>query len=486
METGKKCAKCGEWKLFWHYSLSKDSDDGHQAYCKKCNVDYQRSRGVGKVRKYFEWKDCVPTKEWLVDHYSERRLSLAEVGRQYAEAVNRPTPFSAGIVKRWLERYSIPINDNTHYLQAFGETKTLVEWSKDPRCAIKSPGRILDRVRNGYTPEEAITTKPFEGDHVKRVWQENGLKRRNRVTLICTHCGKEFERHKGHLRTKTPFCSQGCYLAHPKQKSPVTLSREEDRIRRRAVREMEKRLKQGEETRLAQESGESKVCCECKQAKWVGYFAPVAKQRNKSGYDSYCRECRRERSRRIQSGEIPVHRRVPTKEECEGWIARGLTEVEMGVEFAALVGRPKPYLKCSVRRWLIYYGLIESKAKVKLPSESKFASTEERTETIRKRKRLHVKTRRANRRGASGKYTQAQWDKLVLMHDGRCAKCGEKGPLTADHIIPVVLGGSNLITNIQPLCSICNSKKQAVYIKDYRDPKVKKVFAPTQLSLLPD
>ncbi len=72
----------------------------------------------------------------------------------------------------------------------------------------------------------------------------------------------------------------------------------------------------------------------------------------------------------------------------------------------------------------------------------------------------HLKARRyARERGAKGSHTLAEWKELKLKHNFLCAICGEKKPLTKDHIIPLSEGGTDYISNIQPLCRNCNSKK---------------------------
>lgn len=79
--------------------------------------------------------------------------------------------------------------------------------------------------------------------------------------------------------------------------------------------------------------------------------------------------------------------------------------------------------------------------------------------------------RRVQKRQNGGDYTVAEWNALCARYDNRCLCCGEHRPLTVDHIVPVHKGGSNDITNLQPLCGECNSRKGARTI-DYRPDKL--------------
>jgi len=72
--------------------------------------------------------------------------------------------------------------------------------------------------------------------------------------------------------------------------------------------------------------------------------------------------------------------------------------------------------------------------------------------------------RRARERGSSGTFTRAEWQALVTQYGRRCLMCKRQEPditLTVDHIVPLAQGGSNDITNLQPLCSTCNKSKGA-------------------------
>ncbi len=70
-----------------------------------------------------------------------------------------------------------------------------------------------------------------------------------------------------------------------------------------------------------------------------------------------------------------------------------------------------------------------------------------------------VLLRRYREKGITGSHTLKQWEELKDKYGQRCAICKEKKTLTRDHIIPVTKKGTNDISNIQPLCRECNSRK---------------------------
>jgi 5-methylcytosine-specific restriction endonuclease McrA len=75
-----------------------------------------------------------------------------------------------------------------------------------------------------------------------------------------------------------------------------------------------------------------------------------------------------------------------------------------------------------------------------------------------------VKAAQENRRarvvGNGGSFTPKQWKELKKKYGNKCLCCGRDDvKLVSDHVVPISKGGSNDISNIQPLCRHCNAVK---------------------------
>lgn len=79
------------------------------------------------------------------------------------------------------------------------------------------------------------------------------------------------------------------------------------------------------------------------------------------------------------------------------------------------------------------------------------------------------KTRYERRKHVGGLFTRQDWQRLFDRQEGRCAGCGcgLNESAHADHIVPLVRGGSNGIENRQLLCKRCNSQKHTKEMSDF-------------------
>jgi 5-methylcytosine-specific restriction endonuclease McrA len=116
------------------------------------------------------------------------------------------------------------------------------------------------------------------------------------------------------------------------------------------------------------------------------------------------------------------------------------------------------------------------RAKIKV-REYTLNNAEKIREIRRRSRQRHPETtaainhRRRAAAKAGGSYTAKEWRLLCAAFDNCCLFCGEHRWTSPDHVIPLSKGGTNDISNLQPLCRRCNERKNAATL-DLRDPDV--------------
>lgn len=78
-------------------------------------------------------------------------------------------------------------------------------------------------------------------------------------------------------------------------------------------------------------------------------------------------------------------------------------------------------------------------------------------------RRSYKHTRRARIKSIGGSHTVIEINNLLKLQKYKCAVCSisVKNKYHIDHVMPIALGGSNYISNIQILCPTCNCSKGA-------------------------
>lgn len=175
-----------------------------------------------------------------------------------------------------------------------------------------------------------------------------------------------------------------------------------------------------------------KTCTRCGKTKPTTQFYLRGDTR-KDPYQSCCKECSKKKMKKWYA-KNDAHQ----KEKSKKWRFSNLTHC--------------------LARDRKYYG--ENK-------EQHSESHKKWVENNRNKVRQINRNRRAREIGAEGSFTPEEFSALCEKYGNMCLCCGQETKLTADHVVPLVKGGTNWIDNIQPLCGPCNSGKKDKTI-DYR------------------
>ena len=115
------------------------------------NIGWDHYGGRG-IRVCDEWRldaGFEPFRDWALAHGYDETLTIDRIDSDgHYEAANC----------RWVDVFEQNNNKRTNVrLTAFGETKTLAQWERDPRCGV-TRRTIVRRLARGWPEETAIST----------------------------------------------------------------------------------------------------------------------------------------------------------------------------------------------------------------------------------------------------------------------------------------------------------------------------------------
>ena len=134
-----------ELRSRWVKMLSRCEDPENLSY-----VDYG-GRGI-KVCK--DWHDFNKFYSWCIDNGIQSDLFL--------DRIDNDGDYSPSNCRFVTRKQNNNNKSNNTYLTAFGETKTLSEWTDDKRCKVEY-STLQRRLRLGWHSEDAISIKSGEG-----------------------------------------------------------------------------------------------------------------------------------------------------------------------------------------------------------------------------------------------------------------------------------------------------------------------------------
>lgn len=122
------------------------------------------------------------------------------------------------------------------------------------------------------------------------------------------------------------------------------------------------------------------------------------------------------------------------------------------------------YEKCNK-----YEESISNLRRFKIVDQYELAEQRDKLKCFRQNYQRFLESKNQQPRIKACQFTSKKEIRIAVfeLHGKRCLCCGSETNITIDHVVPVKKGGINELSNMQPLCKSCNSRKSTSII-DYR------------------
>lgn len=200
----------------------------------------------------------------------------------------------------------------------------------------------------------------------------------------------------------------------------------------------------------------AKVCTKCQISKPITGF--TTSKQTSDGLYPWCLECNKERAKiwaannreRVRSNRRRHYLANKEKalEQADAWRAANPDKVKSAARVRDKKRSPEQVAKQKARRHAN-------------PDKYREKQVEYYAENADKVKAL-VHAYRARKRGAEGRYTVEDIERIAKMQNNRCAYCriDVSNARVVDHIKSLSKGGTNYPKNLQIVCLPCNSSKR--------------------------
>ena len=188
-----------------------------------------------------------------------------------------------------------------------------------------------------------------------------------------------------------------------------------------------------------------KLCSQCKQNLSVDLFYKVNRKTG-DGYSGYCKTCTSDRALAWQKDNPAADRAIRERRNKKVSETRHLLTEEQKQKLRdnqqrCYWGPNYERQKERQRRW-------KAEQRIKDP------------ETARANAGIQCGRRRCRLKGRQSDLKLADWKLVLAAFDRKCAVCGCAAKyLDMDHVIPIQLGGNNVVGNVVPMCRPCNGQK---------------------------